>query len=278
MADTTSTDTVLRADRGAVRVLTLNRPDSRNALGRNLIRALYAELKEADADEAVRAVVLTGTDPAFCAGVDLKEAARDGMKYFAEFRDASCIAAVADMRTPIIGAINGATFTGGLEIALGCDFLIASERAVFADTHARVGILPGGGMTARLPHVVGAAMARRLSMTGEVFDAARAERLGLVTEVVPHDRLLERALELATAITEVPGPIMLSLKEIYVRGSATVVDPALAAENDISGSQERDMEGLGARFGEVSARNKGQIVASRDKGQIVASRDEEQLP
>ena len=89
------------------------------------------------------------------------------------------------MRTPIIGAINGATFTGGLEMALGCDFLIASERAVFADTHARVGILPGGGMTARLPQLVGLAMARRLSMTGEVVDAARAERIGLVTEVVP---------------------------------------------------------------------------------------------
>lgn len=254
-----SDDVVLTADLGAVRVLTLNRPDSRNALNRSLIRALYTALKEADADEAVRAVVLTGTDPAFCAGVDLKEAARDGLKYFAEFTDGSCIAAVAQMTTPIIGAINGATFTGGLEIALGCDFLIASERAVFADTHARVGILPGGGMTARLPHVVGAAMARRLSMTGEVVDAARAERIGLVTEVVPHDRLHYRALELATAITEVPGPIMLGLKEIYVRGSATVVDPALAAEDDIAGNQPHDLAGLGARFGEVSARNKSQL-------------------
>jgi enoyl-CoA hydratase/carnithine racemase len=102
------------------------------------------------------------------------------------------------MRTPTIGAINGATFTGGLELALGCDFLIASERAVFADTHALVGILPGGGMTARLPNVVGSAMARRMSMTGEVVDAARAERIGLITEVVAHDRLLDRALELAT--------------------------------------------------------------------------------
>ena len=129
------------------------------------------------------------------------------MTYFEEFRSQSCIAAVAEMRTPIVGAINGATFTGGLEMALGCDFLIASERAVFADTHARVGILPGGGMTARLPQVVGAAMARRLSMTGEVVDAARAERIGLVTEVV-------RARPAARTgpsnsprqIAEVPGP------------------------------------------------------------------------
>jgi enoyl-CoA hydratase/carnithine racemase len=250
---------VVRVDVGAVAVLTLNRPSSRNALNRGLIRALYAALKEADADPDVLAVVLTGADPAFCAGVDLKEAARDGMKYFDEFKTQSCIAAVAEMTTPIIGAINGATFTGGLEMALGCDFLIASERAVFADTHARVGILPGGGMTARLPQVVGKAMARRLSMTGEVVDAARAERIGLVTEVVPHDRLVDRAVELASAIAEVPGPIMLGLKEIYARGTAAVIGPALAAEDDIAGSQEHDLAGLGDRFGAVARRNRSQI-------------------
>ena len=207
-------------------MLTLNRPAARNALSRDLIRAAYAALTEADADEAVRAVMLTGADPAFCAGVDLKEAQRDGLKYFEEFRSQSCIAAVAKMRTPIVGAINGATFTGGLEMALGCDFLIASDRAVFADTHARVGILPGGGMTARLPQLVGLGMARRLSMTGEVVDAARAERIGLVTEVVAHERLLDRALELAGQIAEVPGPTMLGLKEIYTTGAAAVINPA----------------------------------------------------
>jgi enoyl-CoA hydratase/carnithine racemase len=250
---------VLTASYGAVRLLTLNRPEARNALSRDLIRATYAALTEADAEESVRAVVLTGADPAFCAGVDLKEALRDGLKYFQEFRSQSCIAAVAKMRTPIIGAINGATFTGGLEMVLGCDFLVASERAVFADTHARVGILPAGGMTARLPQVVGLAMARRLSMTGEVVDAARAERIGLVTEVVPHERLIERALELAGQIAEVPGPVMLGLKEIYTTGAAAVVDPALAAEEKIAFAQHRDFEGLGDQFRAVSERNKRQI-------------------
>jgi enoyl-CoA hydratase/carnithine racemase len=163
------------------------------------------------------------------------------------------------MHTPIIGAINGATFTGGLEMALGCDFLIASERAVFADTHARVGILPGGGMTARLPQLVGLGMARRLSMTGEVVDAARAEKIGLVTEVVAHDRLLDRALELAGQIAEVPGPTMLGLKDIYTTGAASVIDPALAAEEKIAFAQHRDFDGLGDRFRDVSERNKRQI-------------------
>ena len=207
----------------------------------------------------MRAVVLTGADPAFCAGVDLKEAHRDGMASFEEFRSQSCITAVAEMRTPIVGAINGATFTGGLEMALGCDFLVASERAVFADTHARAGILPGGGMTARLPQLVGAAMARRLSMTGQVIDAGRAERIGLVTEVVPHERLLDRAVELASQIAEVPGPIMRGLKEIYLRGADPVIAPALAAEQAIAGAQVRDFGALGDRYRAVAERNRQQI-------------------
>jgi enoyl-CoA hydratase len=234
------------------------------SLNRVLIRSLYAALKSADADESVRAVVLTGADPAFCAGIDLKEAARDGPKYFEEFQTQSCIAAVAEMRTPIVGAINGSTFTGGLELALGCDFLIASERAVFADTHARVGILPGGGMTARLPQLVGAAMARRMSMTGEVVDAVRAERIGLVTEIVPHDRLLNRAVDLASKIADVPKPTMLGLKEIYVTGAAAVVAPALAAEGAITGAQERDLAGLEQRRLDVIRNNKSQIAGTAD--------------
>jgi enoyl-CoA hydratase/carnithine racemase len=144
-------------------------------------------------------------------------------------------------------------------MALGCDFLIASERAVFADTHARVGILPGGGMTARLPQVVGLAMARRLSMTGEVVDAARAEHIGLVSEVVPHGQLLGRVIELATQIAEVPGPVMLGLKEIYTAGTAAVIEPALAAEAKIAFAQHREFDGLGDKFRAVAERNKGQI-------------------
>ena len=252
-------DLVIVTDREAVRVLTLNRPESRNALSRQLIGVLYDALVAADADDSVRAVVLTGTDPAFCAGIDLKEAARYGLAYFGEFTSRSCITAVAEMRTPVIGAINGATFTGGLEMALGCDFLIASERAVFADTHARVGILPGGGMTARLPPVVGSAMARRLSMTGEVVDAARAERIGLVTEVVPHGRLLDRALDLAARVAEVPGATMAGLKEIYVRGAATVTEPALAAEGEVAGAHDPDLAGLDQRRRDVVAHNRAQI-------------------
>ena len=251
---------ILRTDdRGAVRVLIMNRPQARNALSTELFEALHAALLEADLDPAVRAVVLTGADPAFCAGVDLKQAQQLGREYFRRFARHDCMAAIADLRTPVIGAVNGATFTGGLEIALACDFLIASQRAVFADTHARVGILPGGGMTARLPQVVGAAMARRLSMTGEVIDAARAEHIGLVTEVVAHEQILARAVELAEQIAEVPSTTMTGLLEMYRRGSATVTEPALAAERQISAATPISTEELAARQRDVAERNKRQM-------------------
>ncbi|MCW2622527.1 MAG: Enoyl-CoA hydratase/isomerase, partial [Frankiales bacterium] len=195
---------LLSTDLDGVRLLTLNRPDARNALSVELVHALYDALGAADEDESVRAVVLTGADPAFCAGIDLKAVGQDGAGYLALLHEVDCIGRVGLMRTPVVGAINGATFTGGLEVALGCDFLVASERAVFADTHARVGVLPFGGMTARLPQVVGVARARRMSMTGEILDARRAEQVGLVTEVVAHEQLLPRALQLAAQIAEVP--------------------------------------------------------------------------
>ena len=143
------------------------------------------------------------------------------------------------MATPVIGAINGATFTGGLELALGCDFLIASERAVFADTHARVGILPGGGLTARLPPLVGSGMARRMSMTGEVIDADRALRIGLVTEVVAHDRLLDRAVELAAMVAEVPGTDHGRPQGDLSHRNRGVTGPALTAERAVSGAASR---------------------------------------
>jgi enoyl-CoA hydratase/carnithine racemase len=246
-------------DVGAVRVLVLSRPEARNALDGELISALYAALEDADDDEAVRAVVLTGADPAFCAGVDLKQAAAEGAEYFARFDRENCVARVAAMRTPVVGAVNGAAFTGGLEIALGCDFLVASERAVFADTHARVGVLPGGGLTARLPRLVGSAWARRMSMTGVVVDAETAARIGLVTEVVVHERLRDRAVELAAAVAEVPAAAMAGLKQIYVQGSAPLLVPALQAEHEISGALMPDAAEIGRNRTAVTERNRRQL-------------------
>ena len=250
---------VLLEDRGAVRVLTMNRPKWRNALSTGLISVLYAALIDADRDASVRAVVLTGADPAFCAGLDLKQVQRDGSAYFERLHAENCIIKVAQLSKPVLGAINGAAITGGMEMALGCDFLVASDRAVFADTHARVGILPGAGMTARLPRLVGTGMARRLSMTSEVIDAARAETMGLVTEIVAHTQVLDRTIELATQISEVAAPVMQGLKAIYVAGAAAIIDPALSAEQTITATATGNTDGLGERYRQVAERNRRQI-------------------
>jgi enoyl-CoA hydratase len=253
---------VLRQEtRDRVRILTMNRPEARNSLSGDLISALYDSLIEVDADEGVDVVVLTGEDPAFCAGVDLKEAAADGMAYFGLFDQKNCIAQVALVKKPIIGAINGATFTGGLEIALGCDFLIASERAFFADTHVRVGVLPGGGMTARLPTAIGLRRAREMSMTGDIVDAARAERIGLVNEVVGHEELMGRALRAAQAICETDSGIMRQLKRMYSTGSMMTTGDALNFESQVAhewSNRGMDVGALAGRSEAVMSRNRNQ--------------------
>lgn len=183
--------------RGAVVTLTLNRPAKRNALDIPLCLAIGEQVAAFEADDGLRAMVITGADPAFCAGLD-----------FGAFADAS---APRDVPTklllgfprhakPIIGAINGATMTGGLELALGCDFLIASERALFGDTHIKIGLLAGGGLGSRLPLLTGGRFARQFSLAGEPIDATTALRVGLVNEVHPHDKFLARAQAIAETI------------------------------------------------------------------------------
>jgi enoyl-CoA hydratase/carnithine racemase len=250
---------LLTATHDRVRVLTLNRPEARNALSSDLVSRLYAAVRAADADANVSAIVLTGSDPAFCAGVDLKELARDGEKYLARFDTEDCIRQVALLGKPVIGAINGATFTGGLELALGCDFLIASDRAAFADTHIRVGVLPGGGMTARLSRRIGSAYARRLSLTGEVIDAAEALRAGLVTEVVPHEQLRSRALQLATAIAEVDLDLLRPLKQQYTEGDRATLEVALSREREIAAATAIAFDQVDGRRRAVMSRNREQL-------------------
>jgi enoyl-CoA hydratase len=179
------------ADR--VRTLTLNRAQARNALSAALRTQFYAALREAEVDDDVDVVILTGADPVFCAGLDLKE-----LGDTTELPDIS--PKWPSMNKPVIGAINGAAVTGGLELALYCDILIASEHARFADTHARVGLLPTWGLSVRLPQKVGVGLARRMSLTGDYLSAEDALRAGLVTEVVAHDELLPAARRVAASI------------------------------------------------------------------------------
>ncbi|MEZ5253477.1 MAG: enoyl-CoA hydratase [Microthrixaceae bacterium] len=189
------------ADR--IAVLTLNRPQARNALNSRLTRELWLAVEEVVGSDEVDAIVLTGADPAFCAGLDLRELA-SGTAFRDEEPDPRPpglpmrFFPVVDK--PIIAAVNGPAITGGFEVALQCTFIIASERARFADTHARVGILPGAGLTALLTEAVGVRRATELSLTGNFLDAQTAYELGLVNRVVPHDELMATARATAADI------------------------------------------------------------------------------
>jgi enoyl-CoA hydratase len=204
------TEILLTDTAGRVRTITLNRPASRNALSSPLRRQFFAALAEAEADDGVDVVIVTGADPVFCAGLDLKE-----LGDTTELPDIS--PKWPPMNKPVIGAINGAAVTGGLELALYCDVLIASDRARFADTHARVGLLPTWGLSVRLPQKVGVGMARRMSLTGDYLSAADALRCGLVTEVVPHEELLPAARAVAASIMGNNQKSVRALLESYHR-------------------------------------------------------------
>jgi len=221
---------------GAVATVTLNRPEKRNALSALLVSALADHIAQLDADPGVRSIVLTGADPAFCAGFDLKNLGSELAETRAQRWEGETprLGMMPLHSTPIIGAINGPAVTGGLELALGCDFLIASERARFADTHARVGVMPGGGMTIRLPALIGVDRARRMSLTGDFVDAATALAWGLVTEITPHDQLLDRALELAATIAAIPSAPVAEILSMYDEIGSMSGRDAWRAENQWS--------------------------------------------
>jgi enoyl-CoA hydratase len=181
------------ADR--IALITLNRPDARNALSTEMLSQLIWHMARLDARVDVDVMILTGAGRAFCAGLDLKEMAASG----SNIRPGDG-RPWPELTKPLIGAVNGAAVTGGLELALACDFLVASDLARFADTHTRVGLVPFWGMSVLLPQAVGVRVAREMSLTGNFIGAEEAARVGLVNRVVPHEDLLSVARALAVDI------------------------------------------------------------------------------
>lgn len=180
-------------------LITLNRPEKRNALNQALLAALYDTVEASDQNPDIRVIVITGRDPVFCAGLDLQAVTRENLlDPRGDGRDLPHVFGAC--RKPLIAAVNGAAITGGFELALNCDFMIASEEARFADTHVRVGIHPGWGMTQHLQQAIGRRRARQLSFSAEPIPARTAHAWGLVNEVVPHAELLVRAAEVADQI------------------------------------------------------------------------------
>ncbi len=254
-------DVVLVSVDGPVAVVTLNRPDARNALNRELRKELPTVLRGLDERDDIAAIVLTGADPAFCAGLDLKELAAGGNalqetgaagtgaaaqseagaaepKAKAEKRRPETPAErgpFPDLDTPVIGAINGVAITGGFELALACDYLVASERARFADTHARVGIMPGWGLTVLLPEAIGVRRAKEMSTTGNFVDAETALTWGLVNHVVAHEELLPFCRQLGHDIASIdPKPVRRML-QTYDEGALRDGAGAWALEDEVAG-------------------------------------------
>jgi len=249
-------DLVLTSNDDAVRIITLNRPDARNALSLALQSALAAALHAADDDDSVACVVLTGADPAFCAGLDLKELGQ-GVAPGTLAQADSPFTALATMRTPAIGAINGACATGGLELALACDFLVASEHARFGDTHARVGFTPAGGMSVLLPQAVGLRKAREMSFTGDFVDAAEAHRLGLVNHVVAHHELVAFTTAIGNNIATGDQDAVRALKHLYDEGTLLAPGAALELELDVFRNRRLSAETIEARRAGLLERNRG---------------------
>ena len=227
--DTTPDADLLVEVSAGVMTLTLNRPAARNALNLSLVQALSAALKIFDADPNCRVMIVTGTDPAFCAGLDLKD-------FSAPDSPRGLVAALLDefprRAKPVIGAINGTAVTGGLELALGCDFLIASERARFGDTHSKIGALAGSGMNSRLPHAVGLRMAKQLIYSCVPIDAVTALRIGLINEVTPHEALLRRAREIAGSIAQNNPELIAIVKAVLDRGAEGTLEAAVELERE----------------------------------------------
>lgn len=221
----------------ATALVIFNRPQAMNALNKEMRQALYETFVALNADETVRAIVLTGEGRAFTAGLDLKELASDAGAMSAATTDspeANPVRAIEISRKPVIGAINGVAITGGFEVALACDILIASTEARFADTHARVGIMPGWGLSQKLSRLIGIYRAKELSLTGNFLDAETACAWGLVNRVVEPHMLLETALKLAADISTVPEEAVADYKALIDRGFAMTFGDGLIAETDFS--------------------------------------------
>jgi len=252
--------------RDGVATLTLNRPDAMNALSRALRSALRDAFTALATDDDVRVIVLTGAGRAFCAGLDLKElggetgASTAPSSIGAVVSGADLVSAMARCPQPIIGAINGFAITGGFELALACDLLLASSAARFADTHARVGIMPGWGLSQKLSRLIGIGRAKELSLTGNFLDAEQAAAWGLVNRVVAPDALLDAAHGLARDMLSCDPVVLRAYKRIIDDGYATTFGEGLRLERERNAEHSRSVtpEQIAERRASVQARGRTQ--------------------
>ena len=219
--------------RGAVGLVVLDRPKVLNALNQALIEELGDALAGFDADDAIGAMVVTGNEKAFAAGADISEMVdKNAMDMFAAHHFAGW-ARVEGVRKPVIAAVAGYALGGGCELAMACDIVIAADNACFGQPEIKLGVPPGLGGTQRLPRVAGKAKAMDLCLTARMMDADEAERSGLASRVVPLDRLLDEAMEVAQVIASMSRPAVLMVKEAIDRAYETTLESGLDAERGL---------------------------------------------
>jgi enoyl-CoA hydratase len=227
-------ENILVETRGAVGLITLNRPKALNALSAGLIKDLGAALSIFEDDAAIRCVVLTGSEKAFAAGADIKEMAN---KTYADVHLEDFITrgweAVSHFRKPIIAAVAGFALGGGCEVAMMCDFIIAADTAKFGQPEINLGVIPGAGGTQRLTRAIGKSKAMDMCLTGRQIDAAEAERSGLVSRVVPADSLIAEAMKVAEKIASQSLPVALIAKEAVNRAFETTLKEGLLFERRV---------------------------------------------
>ena len=220
--------------RDGICIITINRPEARNALSLVMLEAIEAAFKDAEMDDDIFVVVFTGAgDRAFSAGLDLTD-----LKSFMDAEEGSDVLFAGDgafraiqaMKKPVIAAVNGYAVTGGLELVLSCDIIIASDTAKFGDTHAKVGVTPGAGMSQILPRVIGVYKAKQMSFTGEFIDAQEAHTAGLVGKVVPANSLMEEAIKMAETIRSCNQETVVRIKRMIDEGGKLTLEGGMTLE------------------------------------------------
>jgi len=243
-----------------VATVTLNRPDALNALSTELRNAISETFETLSDNKEVEVIVLTGAGRAFTVGLDLKELGKEHATS-AKPHPRNLLDIMAQVPQPIIGAINGYAITGGFELALMCDFLLASPEAKFADTHARVGVVPGWGLSQRLPRLIGPNRAKELSLTGNFLDAPTAEVWGLVNRVVPADALVSTCQQLARDILSTDPATRAEMKRIMDAGWEANLATGLEIERAASVAHDRAQkpsQQVAQRRANIQARGRNQ--------------------
>ena len=235
---------------GAVGLITLNRPEARNALNSQLVNELSAALDGFEADDAIGAMVITGNDRAFAAGADIKEMQDKSFidVYMEDFITRNW-ERVTTCRKPVIAAVAGYALGGGCELAMMCDLIIAADNAKFGQPEINLGVLPGAGGTQRLTRFVGKSKAMEMILTARLMDAEEAERAGLVSRVVPKDEVVSEAIKVASRIAELSRPAVMMAKEAVNRAYETTLREGVLFERRIfhaSFATEGKTEGMAA--------------------------------